>query len=370
MDRTPSPVRRPSGVRRHSPGRRSLLDRSASPSRLASPDRRSSSFKPSSPPAALEEVSEEDSPKDAGVSDYKRLASVLIQEFGDSLCHAAPPSPGSLWDSTKSTRPSSFVKMRPTISMRKAFKGVGEWMQSKKDASKTVFSFPPLKLLGKSGMWYETKEPMGLGLPTSADADFSNLVDSSRRLSLSSAKATWGMSEMDHLLKGFFRVVEVFNFMDWSLGALANRTRDPEFLCMDDFVSVLSCLDKAVRDGSAEVAALFGAAILKKRSVFSSFLTKSVSPLQRSSLLFAPFSPHLFPQNLVKEISRSLSEKATQDLLAQSSKRVRPAVPFAKKEKAPFQEPFRGGPSSRPSFRSKRPERRGRSSSRSIRRTK
>lgn len=164
------------------------------------------------------------------------------------------------------------------------------------------------------------------------------------------------MCELDHFLKGLFRILEVFNFMDWSLGALAKRTLDEDFISMEDLSSILSCLDKAVRDGST------GTGLLKKRSVFSSFLSKSVSPLQRSSLLYAPLSSHLFPQ----EISRSLSEKASQDLLAQSSKRMRPAAPIVKKEKAPFQEPFRGTRS----FRRRRPERRGRPSGLPVRKSK
>ncbi|XP_066953343.1 serine/arginine repetitive matrix protein 1-like [Macrobrachium rosenbergii] len=241
LDRSSSPVRRQTSSRRLSPDRRSSVVRSSSPSRRSSPVKCPSSSKRSPPPAGLEVLSEDESPKDVSISDYKRLAALLVQEFGESLKPASPPSPGSMLSSTKTSRSSSMVKMRLTISMKKAFKGFGEWLQSKKDAGKTVFSLPPSRLSGRAGIWYETKEPMGLALPSSAGSDFSSLVDSSRRLSLNSAKASWGMCELDHFLKGLFRILEVFNFMDWSLGALAKRTLDSDFISMEDLSSVLSC---------------------------------------------------------------------------------------------------------------------------------
>ncbi|XP_064117095.1 serine/arginine repetitive matrix protein 1-like [Macrobrachium nipponense] len=387
-DRCASPHKSSSPDRRASPRRCSSLNRSASPTRRPSPYRRSVTSRRVSRGSLagevassherlrvnteedLEDVSEEEVPRAAGLSDYNILAALLVQEFGDSLSPAAPPSPRSLFSSTKASKGSSCLKMHPTISMKKALQGVGDWFKSKEEAGKTVFSCPPSKLSGKQGIWYETGEPMGLGLPSLAEADFSTLVDSSRRHSLPTAKTTWGMTELDHCLKGLFRVLEVFNFLDWFLGALARKTLDPEFLGPEELNSILSCMDKAVRDGSGELASLCGAGILKKRAVYNSFLTKSVSPVQRVSLLYAPLSNQLFPNKLVKDISHSLAEKATQDLLAQLSRKVRPAASSTRKEKFPVQEPFRGGPSHRSSFRGRKPEKRGRSSIRPFKRAK
>ena len=207
-----------------------------------------------------------------------------------------------------------------------------------------------------------------MGLPSSADSDFSALVDSTRRAALNSAKTTWAMNELDHMLKGMFRVLEVFNFLDWSLGVLAKKIEVPESISPDDLMCVLSCMDKSVRDGASEIASLYGAGIVKKRSVYCSFLTKSVSHAQRSSLLFAPLSTQLFPKHRVQDISRSLSAKATQDLLAQSARKPRPSFPTkAKKEKASVREPFRGASSSRTStFRGRRPSRRGKTFAKSV----
>ncbi|XP_064106828.1 uncharacterized protein LOC135215806 [Macrobrachium nipponense] len=87
---------------------------------------------------ALEDVSDTEDQKGAGLSDYKALAALLLQEFGNSLSPAAPPSPRSLFTSAKTSKSSSFLKMRPTISMKKALQSFGNWLNSKKELVRDI----------------------------------------------------------------------------------------------------------------------------------------------------------------------------------------------------------------------------------------
>ncbi|XP_064078543.1 serine/arginine repetitive matrix protein 1-like [Macrobrachium nipponense] len=172
-----SPVERTSPVRRHASVGHPSPDKTASYSK-----------DPRSPVQEDQDGSDDEANKTAAVSSYKKLTELLLQEFGDSLSPTAPPSPHSLFSKSKATKGSSCVRMKPTLSMKKALRSFGSWLLSKEEAGRMMFAFPPSKLSGRTGFWYETGEPLGLGLPSSADADFSALVDATRRSALNSAK--------------------------------------------------------------------------------------------------------------------------------------------------------------------------------------
>ncbi|XP_064083968.1 serine-aspartate repeat-containing protein I-like [Macrobrachium nipponense] len=113
-------------------GQRASMSISSSPDRSPSPTERRRSWKdlsskrersPSSD-LLLEDVSEDESPANEGLSNYKTLTTLLLQEYGDLLSPAAPPSPRSLFSSTRTSKSSSFLKMRPAISMKKALQSL------------------------------------------------------------------------------------------------------------------------------------------------------------------------------------------------------------------------------------------------------
>ncbi|XP_064090887.1 serine/arginine repetitive matrix protein 1-like isoform X1 [Macrobrachium nipponense] len=301
--------------------------------------------------SSSEPADEEQPSTSSSTSDYQVLARLLRDLFGDKFQPSAPRSPPSQLASLKTRRTPGFVKMSMSLSTKRAFKKVHDWMDSRKAQGKTSFALPPSRLSGKAGIWYETGEDVGLRVPSSSQGDFASLVDAPRRSLLSSAKVSWTLSELDHHLKGLFRTMEVFNFLDWCLGVLDLQSRSPDSISLEELSSVLACMDKAVRDGSDELAARFCTGLLKKRALYCNFTAKSVSPSQRAELLFAPLSSHLFPQSMVKDLAVSLQEKATQDLLAQLSRRpaVLSATPLGQASKK--QKPFHGGASSRSSPR-------------------
>ncbi|XP_064119520.1 uncharacterized protein LOC135224451 [Macrobrachium nipponense] len=301
--------------------------------------------------SGLSEPADEEQPSTLSSSDYQVLARLLRDLFGDKFQPSAPRSPPSQLASSKTRKTPGFVKMSTSLSTKRAFKKVHDWMDSRKAQGKTSFALPPSRLSGKAGIWYETGEEVGLRVPSSSQGDFVSLVDAPRRSFLSSAKVSWTLSELDHHLKGLFRTMEVFNFLDWCLGALDLQSRSPDSICLEKMSSVLTCMDKAVRDGSDELASHFYTGLLKKRALYCNFTMKLVSPSQRAELLFAPLSSHLFPQSMVKDLAASLQEKATQDLLAQSSRR--PAAPSTTPigQASKKQKPFCGGASSRSSPR-------------------
>ncbi|XP_064100711.1 serine/arginine repetitive matrix protein 1-like [Macrobrachium nipponense] len=215
-----STSKRESSHRQSRPDRHSSVSTYRSPDDLASPVRRHASFRrpspdktassskdpPRSPLQEDQDGSDEESNKTAAISSYKKLTELLLQEFEDYLSPAAPPSPHSLFSTSKATKGSSCVRMKPILSMKKILRSFGSWLLSKEEVGRTMFAFPPSKLSGHTSFWYETGEPLGLGLPSSADSDFSALVDATRRWALNSAKTSWAMNELDHILKGMFKI--------------------------------------------------------------------------------------------------------------------------------------------------------------------
>ncbi|XP_064098276.1 serine/arginine repetitive matrix protein 2-like [Macrobrachium nipponense] len=171
-DRRQEPSRRKEPDRRSSPTRRSSvdsdldMDRHASSSRCSlsrrSPSRRSP--RKSSPPGSRSSkrhsseeghgASEEGLPRDSSVSSYKRLTDLLLQEFGDSLSAVAPPSPPSLFSTAKTTKMSSVVKMKPTVSMKKALRAlmIGGGLRRRRGRPSFLSHLPSLRERWESGM--------------------------------------------------------------------------------------------------------------------------------------------------------------------------------------------------------------------------
>lgn len=315
---------------------------------------------PQSPVDLIEQVSEEEDSKGLQLSsDFKKLMKLFAEVFPENFIPTAPRSPPSEFTLGKAPKESAFMKMVLSRSSKRALKMMNEWMLSKKEQGKTAFAFPPAKLASRSSLWYQTGESFGLGIPASSRGDFSNLVDSSRRVAMGRTKFCWSTSELDHLLKGIFRAFEVFNFLDWTLGALGRKMGLFSTTDKEELVHLMSCMDKGIRDGASELAALFSAGILKKRTHLCSFLANGVTSSQKAELIYAPFSSHLFPQDLVKEISTSLAQKTTQDLISKTAKKVLPTTFMTKKSKAEASvlqgsQPFRGRPSGRGSSRAGR----------------
>lgn len=112
----------------------------------------------------------------------------------------------------------------------------------------------------------------------------------------------------------------------------------------EDWPPILSCADKAVRDGSFEVVGLFTMGVLKKRELWCSFTTRGVTSVQ-NVLLYSPLDKQcLCPQSVVKESVTDLQKKSTQDLLAQSSKCPKELSAFSAKSVSPLQQhSFCGG---------------------------
>ncbi|XP_068214725.1 uncharacterized protein [Palaemon carinicauda] len=216
-----------------------------------------------------------DEPKTTPPSlDFRKVLALFKEMYPDQFVSAAPRSPPSEFAlGTQSSAP-AFTKLVLARSSKRALRVLGDWMQSKKHLGKTAFLFPPAKLASRSSVWYATGEVLGLGVPASAQGDFSSLVDSPRRLAMRRSKICWTPSDLDHLMKGVFRAFEVFNFLDWCLGALSRKTSPSD---KETSMLIMSCMDKAIRDGSSELAASFVSGVLKKRENLCSFLSAGVT---------------------------------------------------------------------------------------------
>lgn len=134
-------------------------------------------------------------------------------------------------------------------------------------------------------------------------------------------------SELDCFVKDVFKVFEVFSFLDRTIRVLAKKIEDCSTL-QEDFAAVwlglLSCTDKAIRDGSQELATLFSMRVLRKRELWCTFTSEVVTPSQRLALLFGPLDRSaLFPRATIEQIAYDLQKKSTQDLLLQSTRRAK-----------------------------------------------
>lgn len=76
-----------------------------------------------------------------------------------------------------------------------------------------------------------------MGGAASSQGDFSGLIGSAR----CSAKVFFVSAEFDHLVKHLFKVLEVFSFLDWMIGALARKIEEHD-VPVTDLASDWLCL--------------------------------------------------------------------------------------------------------------------------------
>lgn len=125
----------------------------------------------------------------------------------------------------------------------------------------------PSQLSHRRYLSYATGEAPSLGASASSQRNFSGLNDSPHRSAFSSVKIMFYSTELDHLVKNIFKDFKDLSFLDWMI-ALAMNIDDCCDLAGDfpsDWLGALSFWDKAIRDGSLALAALFSLGVLKKR---------------------------------------------------------------------------------------------------------
>ncbi|XP_066981075.1 uncharacterized protein [Macrobrachium rosenbergii] len=172
-----------------------------------------------------------------------------------------------------------------TSSSKKALHQAENWLSEKREQGKACFSVPPSCLTRMWYLSYAMGEAPSLGVAASSQGNFSALIDVGCGSPLASAKMFVSAQEIDHLLKSLFRSFEVLSLLDWCVGAVAKKLQDPAFLCDEssDLFNFLSCSEKAVRDGSQELAALYAVGVLKKRELWISFILKGIMAPQKSA---------------------------------------------------------------------------------------
>lgn len=279
-------------------------------------------------------------------SAYSNLMKFLLASYPEF--EPAPPfSPPSTFVKDRKVLSASLPKLVLLQSAKRVFKEAEKWLEKKRESGKAAFAVPPSKLL-KTYKFYATGELPSLGVAASSQGDFSGLVDANRRTAFSSAKIFFSSPDFDHLIKNLFKVIEVFSFLDWTIAALARKIEDCRSLedsLTTDWLDILSCADKAVRDGSGELASLLTLGVLKKRELWCSFTSKEVTSNQKSALTFAPLcKSHLFPEQVIQQVLSDLEKKSTNDLLTRSStRRPKETTPTGAKGSPLQKHPFRGG---------------------------
>ena len=278
---------------------------------------------------SAEEEEEETTEDDSSPSAFRALLNFLLLEFPDYFSTPEPTLPdSSLGINVASSLKTPLPKMVLSPSALKAQQDLAVWLATKRDAGKAAFAVPPSRLTKRRYGFYNTGETPSLGVAASTQGDFSSLVDAPRRSALTSSKILFSNSDIGHAVKSSFRGLELFSYLDWIVGCLGKKISTSESLSDDeanDLLGLLSCADKAVKDGTFEMSSLSSFNVLKKRELWCSLVNKGVTQSQKSALLFADISKEaLFPSSLVSDISSQLSKKSTSDLLAQA---IKPRMP-------------------------------------------
>lgn len=110
-------------------------------------------------------------------------------------------------------------------SARKALKEMDDWLASKRELGKATLAWPPSRLVRRRCLSYLTGEAPSLGVAA--------CIDSSRHLAFAVAKIIFSSTELDHLVRSVFQVLEVLSFLNWSIGALAKKMEDCLLLLED-----------------------------------------------------------------------------------------------------------------------------------------
>ncbi|XP_068226095.1 uncharacterized protein [Palaemon carinicauda] len=123
--------------------------------------------------------SDVDEPKAVPPSmDFKKIMMIFKELFPDHFVAVAPRSPPSEFALGLAATKPAFTKLVLSRSSKRALRLLGDWLDTRRSLGKTAFAFPPSKLASRSSVWYDTGEVLGLGVPASAQGDFSSLVDS------------------------------------------------------------------------------------------------------------------------------------------------------------------------------------------------
>ena len=355
--RPPSSVTPPPSV----PGPSSLV-RSPVPPRRPSPFLSTPrSHSPTS--RAGEPVEEADCPTSSTA--YSKLRRMFLEFYPESF--SLPPPRGSGSVLTRGGGEPDKPSLPPLVLADRAKEKLSlmdSWLSDRSKSEKPRSGLFPAYLRFARAKSYQVGEAPGLCPFASSGPNFSNLVDSFRRQSLSSARVSYTQSEIDSQARAAFRIFEILSFMEWCLGVLGKLVDSfsSSASSLSDFRDFLLVVDRAVGDALGETSVLFTNFVLKKRELFCSFLSRSFVANERSSLLYSPLSKDsLFPPSFLLKLSTELLGKDTHDSV------VRPHPPPPPiKQKSPLDVPrFRRGTSrtSRRSGRGARDIRRGPSSS-------
>ena len=139
---------------------------------------------------------------------------------------------------------------------------------------------------------YEVKKVPELSLSTGS-ADFSTLVDASKRNNLGLARVSWSQREMTAALHSVFKSLEVLSFLDWSLASsfLSMKELLPSFSAdqrskVEEVLRVVGVSGKTLGDLAGELGSLYGNLLAKKRESYCFSLSRNVSQDQRAQLIF------------------------------------------------------------------------------------
>ena len=315
------------------------------------------------PSRSGETLEEADDPSQS--SAFVRLRNIFLEYYPESFS-----LPSALGTSSVLTRGSEGdrVGLPPMVLSDRAkdrLRLMDSWLEDRlKSAKPKSGLFPPYLRITRARS-YQVGEVPGLCASASTGPDFSNLVDSTRRHALQSAKVFYSQAEVDSQARMSYRVFEILSFLEWCLGVFGKfidqlhekSVSSSSSSILNEFRDFLLVADRAVGDALGESSVLFLNFVLKKRELFCSFLSKSFVANEKASLLFSPLlKESLFPASTMMKLTTELLGKDTHDSV------VRPPSPppVSFKQRSPldiprfrqstsrgYRRPFRGAKSSR-----------------------
>ena len=229
--------------------------------------------------------------------DVSQLSS--FSKLVDSFKHKFPPQEVEPFDGlTSLERETNVQRVLPVrLCLRDhskwRFRAVDRLLGLKKNAG-ILSTLLPLFLKFSTACSYFPGEAPSAGWDNDLLSDLDLVLDSGRRNFLKSAKVSLSLYEIDRFLKSLHRVVEIWSFVDWSVGSIWTnlrklRPRFPESVLaeVDELLEFLEVSDATLMHGLGDTAYSYINMVLNKRSQILSFCSRDVSQSHKAALLYS-----------------------------------------------------------------------------------
>ena len=274
------------------------------------------------------ELGDEGEPEDVSYSaNFRRLLKVIMSKFPpEEQTKEEKDNRSQVQKKTEELRPKpSKLILSPMVKCR--IEAIDEILEKKQEATNPA-PFLSLFLKAKGASSYFTGDVAAGSITPHLQTELDHMLEGLKKKNFKSSKVAFSFSELDILLKGLFRLIEMWSFLDWGLGALDDGlsaikeklTDQADISYAEEVQGYVTCLDKAIRHGTGETSHVYTNMILKKRDHVLSMVKKSLSDNKKAALRLSPVSSFkLFEEQSIKETCEDMRKVCETDLIVSAA---------------------------------------------------